>query len=963
MIVTESSTAATGSSATEGPGETDPDVPPHRYAAELAGRIEQQWQDNWQRWGTFNVPNPVGSLAPTDGSPVPRDKMFVQDMFPYPSGEGLHVGHPLGYIATDVYARYFRMTGRNVLHALGFDSFGLPAEQYAVQTGTHPRTRTDANIVNFRRQLGRLGLAHDQRRSFSTTDVDFYKWTQWIFLQIYNAWFDPLLNKARPVSELVAEFDSGARSLDDGRAWTGLSPGERAEVVDSHRLVYRAESLVNWCPGLGTVLANEEVTADGRSERGNFPVFRKRLRQWMMRITAYSDRLLEDLDVLDWPEKVKAMQRNWIGRSTGASALFATADAEIEVFTTRPDTLFGATYLVLAPEHELVDRLVAPCWPEHVDQRWTAGAADPAEAVSGYRRSIAAKSDLERQENKTKTGVFLGSYATNPADGQQIPIFIADYVLLGYGTGAIMAVPGHDQRDWEFAAEFGLPITEVIAGGDVIEEAYTGDGTLVNSGYLNGLTVGAAKETIIARLEADGRGSGRIEYKLRDWLFARQRYWGEPFPIVDDAEGHPHPLPESMLPVELPDIEDYAPVSFDPDDAGSEPSPPLNKADEWVNVELDLGDGLRSYTRDTNVMPQWAGSSWYELRYADPHNAEQFCAKENEAYWMGPRPGEHGPDDPGGVDLYVGGVEHAVLHLLYSRFWHKVLYDLGHVTSREPYRRLVNQGYIQAFAYTDARGTYVPAAEVVARGERFFLPGADGETEVFQEFGKIGKSLKNSISPDEICEGYGADTLRVYEMSMGPLEASRPWATKDVIGAHRFLQRVWRLVIDENSGQARVSDDTLDDETVRQLHRTIAGVCDDYVGLRNNTAAAKLIEYTNHLTKVGVSARAALEPLVLMVAPLAPHLAEELWHRLGHEQSLAHGPFPEADPRYLVADTVEYPVQVNGKVRGHITVAADAGRDVLEAAALADEKVAAFLAGVTPKKVIVVPGRLVNFVL
>ena len=963
MTVTESPTASTGESATIGPGEADPDVPPYRYTADLAGRIEHQWQENWQQWGTFNVPNPVGSLARADGSPVPTDKMFVQDMFPYPSGEGLHVGHPLGYIATDVYARYFRMTGRNVLHALGFDSFGLPAEQYAVQTGTHPRTRTEANIVNFRRQLGRLGLGHDQRRSFSTTDVDFYKWTQWIFLQIYNSWFDPVLNKARPISELIAEFDSATRALDDGRLWAELSAAERYEVVDGYRLVYRAESLVNWCPGLGTVLANEEVTADGRSERGNFPVFRKRLRQWMMRITAYSDRLLEDLDALDWPEKVKAMQRNWIGRSTGAAALFAAGDADIEVFTTRPDTLFGATYLVLAPEHELVDRLVAPQWPDSVDQRWTAGAADPGEAVASYRRSIAAKSDLERQENKTKTGVFIGSYATNPANGQQIPIFIADYVLQGYGTGAIMAVPGHDSRDWEFAVEFGLPILEVIAGGDIAQEAYTGDGALMNSRYLDGLNVEQAKAAMIARLEADGRGRGRIEYKLRDWLFARQRYWGEPFPIVEDMEGHAHPLPESMLPVELPDIEDYAPVSFEPEDADSEPSPPLNKADEWVHVELDLGDGLRSYTRDTNVMPQWAGSSWYELRYTDPHNAEQFCAKENEAYWMGPRPAEHGSNDPGGVDLYVGGVEHAVLHLLYSRFWHKVLYDLGHVTSREPYRRLVNQGYIQAFAYTDARGSYVPAADVVERGDKFFLLGDDGEIEVFQEFGKIGKSLKNSISPDEICDGYGADTLRVYEMSMGPLEASRPWATKDVVGAHRFLQRVWRLVVDETTGHTRVSDDSLDEETLRQLHRTIAGVSDDYVSLRNNTAAAKLIEYTNYLTKSGVTARAALEPLVLMIAPLAPHLSEELWHRLGHERSLAHGPFPDADPRYLVTDTIEYPVQVNGKVRGRIIVAADAGRDELEAAALAEEKVAAFLAGATPRKVIVVPGRLVNLVM
>ncbi|MFC7674186.1 leucine--tRNA ligase [Mycolicibacterium sp. GCM10028919] len=948
---------------TDRPVDDHSDTPRHRYTAELAGAIERDWQETWAQRGTFHVPNPVGSLAPTDGTPVPADKMFVQDMFPYPSGEGLHVGHPLGYIATDVYARYFRMTGRNVLHALGFDAFGLPAEQYAVQTGTHPRTRTEANIVNFRRQLGRLGLGHDARRSFATTDVDFYEWTQWIFLQIFNAWFDPAVQKARPIDELIAEFESGARSLDDGRSWSDLSAGERRDVVDSYRLVYRADSMVNWCPGLGTVLANEEVTSEGRSDRGNFPVFRKRLRQWMMRITAYSDRLLEDLDVLDWPDKVKAMQRNWIGRSTGAEVKFATDAGDVEVFTTRPDTLFGATYVVLAPEHELVDALVANEWPDATDTRWTYGAATPSDAVASYRTAIAAKSDLERQENKTKTGVFLGAYATNPVNGERVPVFIADYVLAGYGTGAIMAVPGHDQRDWEFASQFGLPIVQVISGGSVEESAYNGDGTLINSGDLDGLSIASAKEAVINRLEADGHGRARVEYKLRDWLFARQRYWGEPFPIVYDADGRAHPLPNSALPVELPDVPDYAPVQFDPDDADSEPSPPLGKATEWVNVELDLGDGLQSYTRDTNVMPQWAGSSWYELRYADPHNSETFCAKENEAYWMGPRPAEHGAGDPGGVDLYVGGVEHAVLHLLYSRFWHKVLYDLGHVSSREPYRRLVNQGYIQAFAYTDSRGSYVEAAKVVERDGKFYYPGDEGEIEVFQEFGKIGKSLKNSVSPDEICDGYGADTLRVYEMSMGPLEASRPWATKDVVGAYRFLQRVWRVVVDEESGAERVDEHSaIDDATLRLLHRTIAGVSEDYAALRNNTAAAKLIEYTNHLTKEGVTARAAVEPLVLMVAPLAPHLAEELWKRLGHDASLAHGPFPQADPAFLVEDTVEYPVQVNGKVRGRVTVAADADADVLEAAALAEEKVAAFLAGATPKKVIVVAGRLVNIV-
>ncbi len=970
--VTESPTATPGSKSAA--TDADSDAPRYRYNAELAGRLERTWQDNWARLGTFNVPNPVGALAPTDGSALPDDKLFVQDMFPYPSGDGLHVGHLLGYIATDVCARYFRMTGHNVLHALGFDSFGLPAEQYAVQTGAHPRTTTEANVATFQRQLGRLGLGHDSRRSFSTTDIEFYKWTQWIFLQIYNAWFDTAANKARPIAELIAEFDSGARRLEDGRNWAKLSAGERADVIDNRRLVYRADSMVNWCPGLGTVLANEEVTADGRSDRGNFPVFRKKLRQWMMRITVYADRLLEDLDLLDWPEPIETMQRNWIGRSTGATALFsatlskgdrAGSEVDIEVFTTRPDTLFGATYLVLAPEHNLVDDLVATAWPDGTDPHWRYGAATPAKAVAAYRRAIAAKSDLERQESREKTGVFLGSYATNPANGRPVPIFIADYVLAGYGTGAIMAVPGHDQRDWDFARAFGLPIVEVIAGGDISEAAHTGDGVLVNSGYLDGMDVAAAKEAITTRLETAGRGRARIEYKLHDWLFARQRYWGEPFPIVYDTDGRPHALDKAALPVELPDVPDYSPVLFDPDDADSEPSPPLAKATEWVHVELDLGDGLKPYTRDTNVMPQWAGSSWYELRYTDPHNSEQLCAKENEAYWMGPRPAEHGPDDPGGVDLYVGGAEHAVLHLLYSRFWHKVLYDLGHVTSREPYRRLVNQGMIQAYAYTDARGSYVPAEEVIERDGGLFHLGPDGEVEVFQEFGKIGKSLKNSVSPDEICDEYGADTLRVYEMSMGPLEASRPWATKDVVGAYRFLQRVWRLVIDENTGETRVVDgQQLDTDTLRALHRTIAGVSEDYAALRNNTAAAKLIEYTNYLTKEHRDAvpRATVEPLVLMLAPLAPHMAEELWLRLGTTTSLAHGPFPEADPAYLVHDTVEYPVQVNGKVRGRVVVAADADDDTLQAAALADDKVQAFLAGATPRKVIVVPGRLVNLV-
>ncbi|MBM7368751.1 leucine--tRNA ligase [Gordonia hydrophobica] len=962
------------------------DTDGHRYTAQTAGEIEGRWQEFWTQNQTFAAPNPVGPLAGDfsayagGDSPEADDKLFVQDMFPYPSGAGLHVGHPLGFIASDVFARYQRMVGKNVLHTMGFDSFGLPAEQYAVQTGTHPRTTTEANIERYLQQIRRLGLGHDERRRVATTDLEFYRWTQWIFLQIYNAWFDPELGRARRIDELIEEFENG-RELEDGRDWVALSAVERREVLDDFRLVYLSNSLVNWCPGLGTVLANEEVTADGRSERGNFPVFRKNLRQWMMRITAYSDRLLDDLDLLDWPEKVKTMQRNWIGRSRGAQVQFPVpgvqaadgSDALIEVFTTRPDTLFGATYMVLAPEHELVDALVAAEWPEGTDPRWTgpAGsevsangyrASTPSEAVAAYRASIAAKSDVERQENKEKTGVFTGSFATNPVDGRPVPVFIADYVLIGYGTGAIMAVPGHDARDHEFATAFGLPLIEVI-GSDagVVDAAYTGDGPLVNSDFLNGLSVDEAKAAMIERLEADGTGVGTVQYKLRDWLFARQRYWGEPFPIVYDADGAPHALPESMLPIELPEVADYQPVSFDPDDADSEPSPPLAKATDWVTVELDLGDGRgkRTYTRDTNVMPQWAGSSWYQLRYIDPTNDETLCAKENEAYWMGPRPSIHGESDPGGLDLYIGGVEHAVLHLLYSRFWHKVLFDLGFVTSREPYRRLFNQGMIQAYAYTDARGVYVPAADVVERDGKYFY----NDQEVTQEYGKMGKSLKNSVAPDEIARDYGADTLRVYEMSMGPLDQSRPWATKDVVGAQRFLQRVWRLVVDEDSGAVHVVDDAPSDDANKALHKAIAGVRDDFANLRTNTAGAKLIELTNFLTKnyPKGAPRETVEGLVLMLAPLAPHLAEELWSRLGHDGSLAHGPFPEVDEKWLVEDTIELPVAIKGKPRSRIHVPADADEAAVVAAALADEKIAAFLDG-EPRKIIFVPGKMVNIV-
>ncbi|KXO96015.1 leucine--tRNA ligase [Tsukamurella pulmonis] len=936
--------------------------PAHRYTAELAGTIEQRWREQWRDGGVFHAPNPVGPLQ-GDGA-LPAEKLFILDMFPYPSGAGLHVGHPLGFIATDVFGRYHRMNGANVLHTMGFDAFGLPAEQYAVQTGTHPRVTTEKNITRYLEQIATLGLAHDERRRISTTDPEFYHWTQWIFLQIYNSWYDADQDRARPIAELEAEFDSGARALDDGRDWSALSASEKAAVLDDHRLVYESNSLVNWCPGLGTVLANEEVTADGRSERGNFPVYRKQLRQWMMRITAYADRLIDDLDVLDWPEKVKSMQRNWIGRSRGARVAFVAANERIEVFTTRPDTLFGATYMVLSPEHPLVETLTAAAWPAGVDERWTGGAASPAEAVAAYRASIAAKSDLERQEGKEKTGVFLGTTAVNPLSGAEIPVFIGDYVLMGYGTGAIMAVPGHDARDHEFATKFGLPIIEVIGNeAGVVDEAFTGEGPAVNSANaeldINGLGIVEAKAAVIAYLEKTGAGRGTVQYKLRDWLFARQRYWGEPFPIVFDADGAPHALPESDLAVLLPEVEDYAPVAFDPEDSASEPSPPLAKATDWLHVELDLGDGLKDYTRDANVMPQWAGSSWYQLRYVDPTNSEAFCAKENEAYWMGPRPEVNGAQDPGGVDLYVGGVEHAVLHLLYARFWHKVLFDLGYVTSREPYRKLFNQGYIQAYAYTDSRGVYVPADEVVERDGKFFL----GEQEVNREYGKMGKSLKNSVAPDDIAREYGADTLRVYEMSMGPLDQDRAWATKDVVGAQRFLQRAWRAVVDEETGAVRVTDETPSDESMRVLHKTIAGVREDYAEMRDNTAIAKLIELTNHLTKAypGGAPRALAEPLALMLAPVAPHIAEELWNRLGHTESLAHGPFPVAEGQWLVQDTVEIPVQVKGKVRSRITVGADASDEALEAAALADPKIAELLDG-APRKVIVVSGKLVNIV-
>ncbi|HJQ43975.1 MAG TPA: leucine--tRNA ligase [Jatrophihabitantaceae bacterium] len=947
------------------------DTPPHRYTGALAGAIEVAWQDRWDERGTFRSANPVGPLSDGFDKVANRRHAYVLDMFPYPSGAGLHVGHPLGYIGTDVYARYLRMRGENLLHTMGFDAFGLPAEQFAVQTGQHPATTTYDNIAIFRTQLRRLGLGHDTRRSIATTDPDFYRWTQWIFVQIFNAWYDTDAQRARRIDELVTDLDAGAREPGDGtnpygRPWAELTDVEKRRVVDNHRLAYRAESLVNWAPGLGTVLANEEVTADGRSERGNFPVFRRPLAQWNMRITAYADRLVDDLEHIDWPDKVRTMQRNWIGRSSGAHIAFPSPAGGIEVFTTRPDTIFGATYMVLAPEHPFVDALVPAQWPDSVSEQWTGGAATPAEAIAKYRAFTAGRSELDRQaEGKTKTGVFTGAYATNPVTGTSIPVFVADYVLMGYGTGAIMAVPGQDERDWEFAEVFELPIIRTVqpnagfeaAGG----KAYTGDGPAINSSIdglsLDGLSIDDAKERIIAWLEEHRAGRGATTYRLRDWLFSRQRYWGEPFPIVYDENDLPIALPESMLPVELPDTDDFSPKSFPPDDAESTPEPPLGRLTDWVSVELDLGDGLKRYRRDTNTMPNWAGSCWYELRYLDPTNDERFVDPDIERYWMGPA-----DDRPlGGVELYVGGVEHAVLHLLYARFWHKVLYDLGYLSSSEPFHRLVNQGMLQLPAYTNKDGFYVEAAEVEEREGRFYYHG----DEVTQEFGKIGKSLKNVVTPDDFIVEFGADTFRLFEMFGGPLEQSRPWDAKSIVGPYRLLQRIWRVVVDEQSGEVHVGDGSVPDELNRLLHKTIAAVRDGYESLRFNTSIARVTELNNAITQAypdGGAPRALVEPMVMMLAPLAPHIAEELWSRLGHDESLAWDEFPVADPAWLVQDTIEVPVQVNGKVRAVIDVPADAHAAALEAAARADERISGLVDGRDVKRVVVVPGRLVNFV-
>jgi leucyl-tRNA synthetase len=915
----------------------DGEAPPFRYGAELARQIELRWQERWERDGTFHSPNPSGPLSAGFDAMRGRPKFYLLDMFPYPSGVGLHVGHPLGYIGSDVFGRFLRMSGHHVVHTFGYDAFGLPAEQYAISTGQHPSITTSENVANMRRQLRQLGLAHDARREVATTDPAFYRWTQWIFLQIFNSWYDSRRGRARPIADLVAEFESGARAAPGGKSWDALSSGERRDIIDVHRLAYISEEMVNWCPGLGTVLANEEVTADGRSDVGNYPVYRRPLRQWMLRITAYADRLLSDLGLVDWPEPIKEMQRNWIGASDGAMIEFAVAGRPalaVSVFTTRPDTLSGATFLLLAPEHPLAVEL-------------TSAGAD---------------------------GAFTGSHVINPATGEPIPVFVADYVLMGYGTGAIMAVPAHDQRDFEFARQLRLPIVAAVqppaawfsghgldpaAPADIWPEAYAGDGVNAGDGEMGlaGLGTAAAIDSAIGWLERTGHGHRTRSYRVRDWLFSRQRYWGEPFPIVYDADGRPVGLPEDQLPVMLPEMTDFQP---EPGGEQDVPVPPLARAAAWATVELDLGDGLRSYRRELNTMPQWAGSCWYYLRYLDPDNNDEFVSPQVERYWMVP---EGGAPGAGGVDLYVGGVEHAVLHLLYARFWHKVLYDLGHVSTKEPFRRLFNQGYILADAFTDSRGMYVPAAEVVE--------GADGSVTylgepVTRRAGKMGKSLKNSVSPDEMYVMYGADTLRLYEMAMGPLDVSRPWRTNDVVGVHRFLQRLWRSIVSEESGQLTVTEAPLDEQTARMLHHTIKSVTDDYRQLRFNTAIAGLIVLTSHAARIAAESgglpRALAEPLVLMVAPLAPHLGEELWSRLGHAESLTYAPLPVADEALAADQVVTMPVQVNGKVRFRIDVPADATRDDIERHLSAAPELARAMEGRAPERLVIVPGKIINVV-
>ena len=961
---------------------------PFRYTAALANSIEPKWQAQWEKRGTFNTPNPGDRNF--DAS---KPKFFVLDMFPYPSGAGLHVGHPEGYTATDIVARYKRHRGFNVLHPMGWDAFGLPAEQYAIQTGVHPAITTKTAIDNFRRQLKRFGFSYDWSREFATIDPDYYKWTQWIWLKAYSSWYDSLQARARPIDELINALETGGGAFGvSSSEWKGWSAQQQRDFIDSHRLAYRAEQTVNWCPKLGTALANEEVI-DGKSERGGYPVYRKPLKQWMFRITAYAERLLNDLDLVQWPESTRTQQAEWIGRSEGAEVDFQviveTSNAIVEcgclrVFTTRPDTIFGATFMVIAPEHPLVQRILSD-------------DTHDAERRAILRQYVAAaknRSDVDRMaETKDKSGVFTGVHAINPATNQRIQIWCADYVLMGYGHGAIMAVPGHDERDFEFARKFRLPIVQVVkpttptdcnrwASQEAAEWdcAYEGEGAGVNSANaevsLNGLATRQAKQTIIDWLERTGRGKRKINYKLRDWLFSRQRYWGEPFPIVYDERGNHYPIDESHLPLVLPEMADYQPIESD------EPQPLLAKATQWVTTTAGAA-GVSSkhlppntpVKRETNTMPGWAGSCWYYLRFGDARNDKRFISHDAERYWMvslkSKASGAHAADfDPrvhhaGGVDLYIGGAEHAVLHLLYARFWHKILFDLGEVSTPEPFGKLFHQGLITSFAYQRADRSLVPVDQVEERGEGKYIEIATGQP-VSQIVAKMSKSLKNVQNPDDVIAEFGADTFRLYEMYLGPLEASKPWNPRDIAGPFRFLQRVWRLVVDEQSGALKLAA-SRDPSIEKQLHRTIAKVQDDIDRLNLNTAIASMIEFTNAATSAGGITRDQLERFAIVLSPFAPHIAEELWSKLGHSElghsdSIAYQPWPAVDESMLRDEEIEMPVQIMGKVRGKITVPADADEKAVQDAALADAKIKQMIEGKTVRKVIVVPGKIVNIV-
>jgi leucyl-tRNA synthetase len=953
---------------------TSPTVPtpetenPFRYTGAMAKAIEPAWQKQWAEREAFRTPNPGDA-----GFDASKPKFYCLDMFPYPSGAGLHVGHPEGYTATDILCRYMRMTGHNVLHPMGWDAFGLPAEQYAVQTNVHPAITTRKAIETFKRQLQRFGFSYDWSREIATIDPDYYRWTQWIWLQAYSAWYDPRVNAARPISELIAALESGRVGIDmadnlvfEGpsleaifgstigvRKWHELDPQERIDVIDSHRLAYLGEQTVNWCAKLGTVLANEEVI-DGRSERGGYPVTRMPLKQWMFRITAYAERLLADLSLVKWPESTRIQQTEWIGRSEGAEIEFEVEGGEsLTVFTTRPDTIFGATYMVVAPEHPLVDEVLA-----EPDGRG-------ASSLRAYVEAARNKADVDRMaDSKEKTGVFTGLHAINPASGKRIPVWTADYVLVGYGHGAIMAVPGHDERDHAFARKFDLPIVAVVSGNENVQEKpFTGDGESINSANdevsLNGLPTEQAKQRIIEWIQSKKLGARKVNYKLRDWLFSRQRYWGEPFPVVFDARGNHFPIQESKLPVRLPELADFKPIE------AATPTPPLGKATAWVTttageagVSSDLLPPSTPVTRETNTMPNWAGSCWYYLRYCDPKNADRFIGRDAERYWMvSAKSG--GGTHAGGVDLYVGGSEHAVLHLLYARFWHKVLFDLGHVSTPEPFGRLFHQGLISSFAYQRTDKTLVPVDEVKETSEGVFVEIATDQP-VTQITAKMSKSLKNVVNPDDVIAEYGADTFRLYEMYMGPLDAGKPWNPRDINGLYRFLQRVWRLAVDEQAGTLRLTA-TADPEIEKKLHRTIHKVGADVERLAFNTAIAAMIEFTNAASGVGLT-RSQLERFVLMLAPFAPHVGEELWSRLGHSDFASHQKWPAVDKSQLKDDQIELPIQMMGKVKARIMVPADADAAAIESIALSDEKVKVLIEGKTVKKVVVVPGKMVNIV-